>query len=317
VRAAVSVVAFLLCGPALAQSWPVKPVRWVLQVGAGTSPDAIGRIVTERLAKKLGQPFVIENITGGQGLIAAQTVARAAADGYTYLYTGIGLASDRLLFKSVPYDAERDFVPVAMIYETGTFTIAVHPDLPVQSVPDLIALAKKQPGKLSYGYFAVGGPAMWGPWFTHVAGIDMLGVPYKAPAQLIQDTVGGRLDMLLGSYTATQAMVKAGKLRLIGISSPKRIANLPDVPAIAETLPGFAIGGTGILVAPRGTPEDIVRRLNREIDEIVTDPAYVQRLNAQGTTVNGAGTPESIVEYVKELRALYARMVRELKVQPE
>jgi tripartite-type tricarboxylate transporter receptor subunit TctC len=123
--------------------------------------------------------------------------------------------------------------------------------------------------------------------------------------------------MLLGSYTATQAMVKAGKLRLIGISAPKRVPNLPDLPAIAETLPGFAIGGTGILVAPRGTPDDIVRRLNREIEVIVTDPAYVQQLNAQGTTVNGAGTPESINAWIRDLRALYTRMVKELKVEPE
>src|SRR6185295_13063774 len=160
---------------------------------------------------------------------------------------------------------------------------SVHPDLPVRSVAELIALARAQPGKLNYGFFAVGGPAMWGPWFTHVAGIDMQGIPYKGPAQLIQDAVGGRLNLMLGSYTSVEAMVKAGKLRLIGISSVKRVPNLPDVPAIAETLPGFTIGGTGILVAPRGTPEDIIRKLNREIDAIVTDPAYVQRLNAGGT----------------------------------
>ena len=129
--------------------------------------------------------------------------------------------------------------------------------------------------------------------------------------------VGGRLNMVLGSYTAVEAMTKAGKLRVIGISSPTRIATLPEVQSIAETLPGFFIGGTGVLVAPTGTPNEIIRRLNREIDPLVRDPAYVQRLNAGGTTINGAGTPESIAVYLKDLRELYGRIVRELKVQPE
>ena len=306
---------FSVCAPA--QSWPVKPVRFVLSVGSGTSPDVIGRVLTDQLSKKLGQQFLIDNVTGGQGLIASQNVARAAPDGYTYLYGGVGLVTDKLLFKSISYDPEHDFTPVAMIYETGTFTIAVNPGLPVKNIPELIALAKTNPGKYSYGFFAVGGPALWGPWLTHVAGIDMLGVPYKAPAQLLQDVVGGRLDMVLGSYTAVESMTKAGKLRVIGISSPQRIPTLPEVQSIAETLPGFFIGGTGVLVAPTGTPNEIIRRLNREIDPLVRDPAYVQRLNAGGTTINGAGTPESIAVYLKDLRDLYGRIVRELKVQPE
>ncbi|MSQ51592.1 MAG: tripartite tricarboxylate transporter substrate binding protein [Betaproteobacteria bacterium] len=308
---------FIAAGAALAQSWPAKPVRFVLPVGSGTSPDVIGRVLTDQLSRKLGQQFLIENLTGGQGLIAAQNVARAAPDGYSYFYGGVGLVTDNLLYKNIPYDPERDFTPVAMIYETGTFTIAVRPDLPAKNVPDLIALAKASPGKYSYGFFAVGGPALWGPWLTHVAGINMLGVPYKAPAQLLQDAVGGRLDMVFGSYTAVEAMTKAGKLRVIGISAPARIATLPDIQSIAETLPGFFIGGTGVLVAPSGTPVEIIRRLNREIDLLVREPAYVQRLNAGGTTVNGAGTPESIAVYLKDLRDLYGRIVRELKVQPE
>ncbi len=306
---------YAACAPA--QTWPAKPVRFVLSVGSGTSPDVIGRVLTDQLSKKLGQQFLIDNVTGGQGLIASQNVARAAPDGYTYLYGGVGLVTDKLLFKNISYDPERDFTPVAMIYETGTFTIAVNPGLPVKSIPELTALAKANPGKYSYGFFAVGGPALWGPWLTHVAGIDMLGVPYKAPAQLLQDVVGGRLDMVLGSYTAVESMTKAGKLRVIGISSPQRIPTLPEVQSIAETLPGFFIGGTGVLVAPTGTPNEIIRRLNREIDPLVRDPAYVQRLNAGGTTINGAGTPESIAVYLKDLRELYGRIVRELKVQPE
>src|ERR1035437_2861791 len=147
---------FSACAPA--QSWPAKPVRFVLSVGSGTSPDVIGRVLTDQLSKKLGQQFLIDNVTGGQGLIASQNVARAAPDGYTFLYGGVGLVTDKLLFKNIPYDPERDFTPVAMIYETGTFTIAVHPGLPVKNVPDLIALAKANPGKYSYGFFTVGGP---------------------------------------------------------------------------------------------------------------------------------------------------------------
>ena len=149
---------FSACAPS--QSWPAKPVRFVLSVGSGTSPDVIGRVLTDQLSKKLGQQFLIDNVTGGQGLIASQNVARAAPDGYTFLYGGVGLVTDKLLFKNIPYDPERDFTPVAMIYETGTFTIAVHPGLPVKNVPDLIALAKANPGKYSYGFFAVGGPAL-------------------------------------------------------------------------------------------------------------------------------------------------------------
>jgi tripartite-type tricarboxylate transporter receptor subunit TctC len=302
-----------------AQAWPAKPVRLVSPSATGTPPDVALRHVAERLTRNVGQPFVIDNIVGGVGLMASQNVARAAPDGYSYLVGGVGVvATDRHMFKSLPYDPDRDFVPVAMLYDSAAFAIVVQPDMPAKNVPDLIALSKAQPGKLVYGTGAVGVTAITGQWFNIVAGTTLEAVPYKNPAQLMQDLAAGRLPLAFYTVGALVPHHKSGKLRILAVTSDRRYPELKDVPTVAETLRGFKVVGLGILVAPTGTPAAIVQRLNREIDPIVREPEYEKRLLALGfTNADGAGTPQSLAAFMKNERALWDRMLSGVKIEPQ
>lgn len=301
-----------------AQAWPEKPVRIVTAGSAGTTPDVITRLVADRLGRTFGRPFVVENLVGGAGMLAPRAVARSAPDGYTFVFGGVGyMITDRYMFKDVPYDADRDFVPVAMLYDSAAFIIAVHPDVPVKNVAELIALAKSQPGKLSYGTDIVGATALAGPWFVKVAGIDMIAVPYKSVSQMLQDAVAGRTAMVVNSLANVDALRKAGKLRVIGISAANRFPAAQDVPTIAETLPGFKIVGFGLLSAPAGTPAGIIQRLNREIDLYVREPEYVQRLLSVGITNSGAGTPESLAEFIRNEREIWDKIMKGMDVHPQ
>lgn len=304
--------------PAAAQTWPEKPSRIVLAGGPGTLPDVIVRVTADHLSRAFARPFVVENLVGGAGLLAPQAVARAAPDGYTYFFGGVGfIASDKYMFKTPGYDADREFVPVALLYDSAPFVIAVHPDLPVKSVPELIALAKAQPGKLSYGADTIGATALAGPWFTKVAGVDIVSVPYKSIAQMISDSVAGTTNMVVNSFANIESFRRAGKLRVIGITSSERSPALKEVPAVAESLPGFKIVGVGILAAPAGTPVAIVQRVNREIDVLVKQPEYVQRLLNVGITSSGAGTAQSIAQFIRSEREIWDRIMKGMNVQPQ
>jgi len=305
-------------GQAGAQAWPEKPVKLIAPVSTGTALDISLRMTADRLSQAFGRSFYVENVTGGMGLTAAQTAARAEPDGYTFYLAGVGvIAADRHLFKSLPYNPDRDFVPVAMIYDSSAFAIAVHPDVPAKSVPELIALAKAQPGKLSYGTGSVGVLGIPGRWFNKVAGTDMVPVPYNNAAQMMQDVIGGRTQVVFTTVGALDPFRKAGKLRVLAVSSAKRFPGWNDVPTIAETLPGYNIVGIGILVAPSGTPAGIVQRLNREIDRILKEPEVVQRLLALGMTTSGAGTPQSVAEFMRNERENWDKMLRGVNIQPQ
>jgi tripartite-type tricarboxylate transporter receptor subunit TctC len=318
IHLALCVALLALAGPAAAQGWPERPVKIINGGSPGTIPDIIARMVAERLTKAFGRPFIVENITGGGGLIAGQAAARAAGDGYTFYTAGVGfLATDRYMFKSVPYDTDRDFVPVALLFDSAPFAIAVHPDLPVNTAPELIALARAQPGKLSYGSDSVGVTAIVGEWFNKVAGTNMVAVPYKSVAQMLQDVVGGTTRIVFNSVGNVDPFRKAGKLRVIAVSAGSRLPFLPDVPTIGETLPGFKIVGTGIMAAPAGTPAAIVQRVNRELDQYERETEYQQRLASFGIATSGAGTAQSIAEFIRGERELWDRIMRGLNVQPQ
>ncbi len=310
--------ALLMCQFAAAQSWPEKTVRFISPVSTGTAQDTSIRLVADRLTQALGRSFVVDNMPGGAGLIAAQTAARAEPDGYTYFLGGVGvIAADRHFFKSLPYNPDRDFTPVAMIYDASAFVVAVHPDVPAKTVPELIALAKAQPGKLSYGTGTVGVLSIPGQWFNKVAGTQMVAVPYNNAAQMMQDAVAGRTQVLFTTIGAVEPFRKSGKLRVLGVSSIKRFPGLEQIPTIAETLPGYDIVGIGILMAPAATPAAIVQRLNREIDRIVRDPDFVQRLVGIGMTTSGAGTPQSLVEFMRAQRENWDRMLTGVHIEPQ
>ncbi len=311
-------LALLVAGAANAQNWPTRPVKIIVQVGAGTNPDIIGRLLADRLSKTIGQSFFIENITGGGGLIANQTAARAAADGYTLYFAGLGtLVTDRTNYKDPGFDPDRDFVHIAIIYEEGLLAIAVHPDVPVKNVPELIALAKAQPGQLSYGVSSVGLLLVFGQYFTKTAGIDMLAVPYKSPAQQMQDVAAGRTQVVISGIPTLDPYSKPGRIRIIAVDATRRFPGMEDIQTISETLPGFRMSGMGVLVGPKGLPPQIVERLNREMDPIVRDPEYIRQLRQYGFTVNGAGNARSIAEFIRDRRESWDRVVKALSIQPQ
>jgi tripartite-type tricarboxylate transporter receptor subunit TctC len=319
---ATAVIAFIaaafITGSASAQSWPERSGRIITGAGPGSVPDIVARMVGERMTRAFGRPFIVENVMGGGGLIAAQNAARAAPDGYTFFTAGVGfIATDRYMFKSVPYDTDRDFVPVAMLYDSAPFAIAVRPDLPVRTVAELIALAKAQPGKLSSGSDSVGVTAIVGQWFNKVTGADITLVPYKTVAQMLADAVGGSTHMVFNSVANVDSFRKAGKLRVIGISADRRLPFMADIPTIGETVPGFKIVGVGIMAAPAGTPPSIVQRVNREMDAFEKEPAYTERLQSFGIATSGAGTPQSIAEFIRAERALWDQVLKGLNVQPQ
>jgi tripartite-type tricarboxylate transporter receptor subunit TctC len=300
-----------------AQNWPAKPVRLICSIATGTAPDLVLRMMAERLSKNVGKQFFVENILGGAGHIAGQAAARAAPDGHTFFLAGAGiLVIDRYMFKSLPFDADRDFTPFAKLYDSGALTIAVNPQLPVKNVAELISLARAQPGKLSYGVDGTLSPII-GSYFTRLSGIDMVAIPYKGPGQMLQDAAENRTQAVIVSLQGLDTYRRSGKLRVIGIGSQRRYPGLEEVATIGETLPGFRAGGIGIVVAPTGTPADILDRLRREIDAIVREPEYQKRLLQFGFIASDGGTPQSIAETLRSERELWAKISATVGFQPQ
>ncbi|MSQ52472.1 MAG: tripartite tricarboxylate transporter substrate binding protein [Betaproteobacteria bacterium] len=316
---AAALLALFLPAGALAQAWPAKPVRIIVSTGPGLATDIMARLMSDRLSKNLAQQFVVENIAGAAGILGAQAAARATPDGYTFYFApASALATNQFLFKSLQYDSFRDFTPVAMVCDTGPFVITIQPELPVKSLPELFAYAKANPGKLSYAFDVSSGyAAIIGQLINRRTNAGMTEVPYKATAQALQDTMTGRTQLMIGSIAASDAFVKAGKLRRIAVSSEKRYAAIPDVPAIAETISGFNIDGWFAMVAPTGTPAPIVQRFNREIDAVLKDAEVLQRINQFGLGTSGAGTPQSTGDFIRTQRDRWAGIVRELDIQPQ
>ncbi|MSQ51260.1 MAG: tripartite tricarboxylate transporter substrate binding protein [Betaproteobacteria bacterium] len=313
-----SIAGWLLAAATLhAQTWPVKPVRIIISNSAGGSPDIIARMVADRLGKAFGQSFVVENRPGGESVIGADLAAKSAPDGYTfYLATGDTHASNLFRLKSIPFDPDRDFIPVANVIDSAPFVVAVHPDLPVRTYPELVSHAKANPGKLSVG-ITIGISDILARWMNHSAGTDIVRIPYKINPQATQDAVSGQIQVLLISLPSIDSFVRAGKLRVIAVSSSRRFPSLPDTPTVAETYPGLVIEGWLFLVAPTGTPGDIVQRMNREVDRIVRDPEVVQRIRSFGFSASDAMTAASINERVREERGRWKRIAQDLKLQPQ
>jgi tripartite-type tricarboxylate transporter receptor subunit TctC len=321
-RVLLLVLAALLLAPwgqSQAAEWPSKPVRFIIGVPAGSQPDLVARIVADQLSRSLGQQFIVDNVAGGGGLIAAGRAAHAAPDGYTYYLGGLSVAAtDKWMFKSLPYDPEKDYMPVAMLSDSNAFVLAAHPSLKAKNITELVALAKSEPGKLSYGFSQIGVVSLIGPWFDKLAGTEMVGIPYKDTGSMLQDTVAGRIPMTYSTFDAVQPYLDNGSLRAIGVTSPQRVPGHDEVQAIGETLEGYRVQGFTIVFAPTGTSKDIIQKLNRAIDPIVKEEAYVKRLLSYGVTIRGgAGTPESITQFEKTERDNWANIFTKLNYQAQ
>ena len=234
----------VIAAPAQSQTaWPAKPIRLIISNSAGSAPDLVARVTADQLGKALGQSWVMDNRPGGEGVIGADAAAKSAADGYTfYVATIVAVAVSPYLVKNIPYDALRDFTPVAMIVDSGPSAIAVHPDLPVKTFPELVALAKTQPGKLSYSV-TVAFLNISQEWLNRVAGIKMAQIKYKDTPQAIQDGLSGRVPVMVNSVGTVLPHIRAGKLRFLAVTSLKRLPAFPDVPAVAEFYPGYESEG--------------------------------------------------------------------------
>jgi len=305
-------------GEAGAQSWPVRPIRVIVSFAAGSAPDIVCRFVTDRLSRAVGQSIVVDNRPGSGNIIAAQAAARSAPDGYNlFCATAATLVSNPHTFKSLPYDPVKDFAPVAMIAK-GPFFVLVHPSVPATTLAELAAYDKANPGKLT---FATDGlrnfTGMMAAWLNKISGMSILTVPYAAMPLGIQDTVTGRTQVTILAIPAAAPRIRSAELRPLAASFAQRVPGYENVPAIAETYPGFELVGWFLMVAPAGTPAKIVQRVNREMDRILKDPETAQRLRGLGFFTEGAETPEAVGDAIRTDREKWGRIVQELGIQPE
>jgi tripartite-type tricarboxylate transporter receptor subunit TctC len=297
---------------AIAQAdYPSRPIRLIVPYPPGGPTDIIGRLTSEVLTKRLGQTVVVDNRGGAATAIGAEMAARAPADGYTLLVSSeTTYAVTPALKPKLAYHPERDFAPVSML-TTQPYVLAVTPGLPVNSVAQLIAHAKANPGKLSYGSAGLGGANhLAGEMFKHAAGIDTVHVPYKGNGPAITDLISGQIAYMVGSISSLYPHASAGKLRLLAIAAAKRSATAPSVPTFAESgMPGYQVSGWNGMVAPRGTPPALVQRLNAEIVAGFNAPDVLERLRKQSID-SAVGTPEQMAQHIKSEFARYSKLIQ-------
>lgn len=303
---------------ALAQNWPDRPVKFISSQPAGGGTDMIGRLMADQLSAKIGQPVIYENRPGGGNVIGTQAAARSEPDGYTFFYaSAAALVSDPHTFKSLPYDPIKAFDPVSNIAEVS-FMILAHPDVPANTLPELIAYAKANPDKLQ---IATDGPRRFSgliaSWINKLAGINIGAVPYVQMTQGVTDTLAGRVQLVILAVPAARGHIIAGKLKPLAVTSAKRQEAYPDVAAVAETFPGFDFAGWWVLAAPVGVPAPILERVNRELDAILKDPAVVEKMSNVGFRSRGGGTMQQTRNYVMMQYVAWGTLVKEIGLIPE
>ncbi|MCX7153992.1 MAG: tripartite tricarboxylate transporter substrate binding protein, partial [Proteobacteria bacterium] len=295
-----------------AQAWPTKPIKLVVGFAPGAQPDIIGRLLADRLTRVLGQQVIVENRPGAANLIGAQAVARAPADGYTYFFgTSAALITNPLLFKTLPYDPLRDFIPVSFVGKSPFFVLA-HPDLPVKNMAELFALAKAKPGTLNFATDgARNASGVLASWVSKTAGASIQQVPYAVMPQGVQDTLAGRTQLVVLSVAPSTPHIRSGALRPLAVSTATRLPGWDAVPAIAETVPGFEFVGWFGIVAPTGSPAEAVQRFSKELSIILRDPEMLQRLQQFGNyPQESAQSPEGFAELMRSERILWAKLLK-------
>jgi tripartite-type tricarboxylate transporter receptor subunit TctC len=295
------VAALVLTSPAAAQSnYPDRPIRVVV---LGGMPNIAARVITQKMSETMGRPIVVEIIPGASGSVAAERVARSAPDGYTILISGdAAMTTNVSLYKKLSYDPLKDFVPITLAVDS-TNILAVHPSVPVNDVQELVALAKKQPGKLSFGSGGNGtSQHLGGELLKSRASIDLSHVPYRDGTQVLPDLLSGRISMQFGNISSLLPLVREGKLRGIAVTSLKRAQQIPDMPTIAESgFPGFEATAWAGMLAPTGTPDAIVRRLHQETLAAMQAPDVRNRLVELGFTIVGSSGEDFAAQIKAEI----------------
>ena len=318
-RAVLFAALTVLAGGAEADTWPTRPIRLIVPTGAGHAVDIMARVLATGVSQTVGQTVYVENMPAASGFLGAQTTARAEPDGYTFLFAPASLMSSNMyFFKSLPYDPTKDFAAVAMVCDQGPMVVTVNLDLPVKTVPELIAYGKANSGKLSYAVDATSGFGVAAGRLLNKRGqIGMVEIPYRSSPQMALDTMAGVTQLMVGSMPPVAGAVKAGKLRWIAVSSEQRFPGLDDLPTVAETLPGFRIDGWFVVVAPAGTPAPILQRLNRQIDAVFKSAEIRQRALGFGLVVSDAGTPESTMAFIRSEQERWRSLVQELGMEAQ
>jgi tripartite-type tricarboxylate transporter receptor subunit TctC len=319
IRATLCCVTLLAAGQANADNWPSRPIKLIVPTGAGASTDVMARLVADGVSRTIGQPMFVENIPGASGMLGHEAAAHATPDGYTVLFTNTsGMALNLISFKKLPYDPTHDFTGVALVCNLAPQMLSVNADLPVHSVSELIAYAKANPGKLSIAFDNTAGAAAFGAkLFNKRAAIGLVEVPYRSAAQLMQDVAAGENQVMMSSITAALAVVQSGKVRPIAIASERPFPGMPDLPPIKDSLPGVAMNGFFAIVAPVGTPPDVIAKLNHAVDEYLKDPAVQAKLITFGLATGGGGTPETTTQAIRAEQDMWVALGKELNVEPQ
>src|SRR5262245_42468888 len=302
---------------ALAQSWPSKPVRFIVPFPPGGSTDVAARTLADRLSRAMNASFVVENRAGGGGAIGTTEVARAAPDGYSILFAADPVTTLNLVVKNLSYDTLRDFVAITQV-TTQPLAVAVHASVPAKNIDELIAYAKANPGKLSFCHSATGtGQHMSGELLKRMAGIDIVHVPYKGGGPAVQDLIGGQVPMGVLGSTPLIPHHKAGRIRILAFTSKERFGPMPEIPTLHESgFPGFDTTQWLGLLAPRGTPAEVVQRLHIETAKALAQPAVRERL-AQSALLPVGNTPEQFAAVIRADIERWGKLARELKIEPQ
>jgi tripartite-type tricarboxylate transporter receptor subunit TctC len=310
-------ILLLAVGPALGQSYPTRPIRLIAHSAPGGTSDILGRLVAQKLTEALGQQVVVENRAGASGIIGVEVAAKAAPDGYTLLITQTSIAINPSMFAKLPYNAMRDFAPITQLVVAPN-VLVVHPSVPVKSIKEFIALAKRNPGSLINGSPGQGtSPHLSAELFMIMAGIKFDHVQYKGAGMAIVGLLSGEIPLMFTTPPTAMPYIRAGRLRPLGVTTLKRAEALPDVPTISEAgVPGYeSVQWFGMLV-PAGTPRPVVDRLYQEITRSVRAPDMKERLNSLGLDVV-AGTPEEFGAYIKSETEKWAKVIKTMGIKPE
>ncbi len=315
--ALIASVALTFATQALAETWPSRPVKLVVPTGPGAATDVIARLVSDALSRKLAKPVVVENIPAASGILAHQTVARSMPDGYTLLFTNTsGMAINLVTFKKLPYDPRKDFTAVALVCSLGPQMLSVNAEVPAKNVAEFIAYAKENRGNTPMAFDTTAGAAAFAAKLLNKrAGLELLEVPYRSAAQMIQDVVSGVNKAMVSSIVAAEAAVQAGKIRRLAVTSEKRFPSLPDVPSLNDAVPGVVMNGWFAVMAPAGTNREIVDHLNKEIADYLKEPEVQNRMIAFGVATEGAGTPESTAKFIGQEQEQWGAMAKELDIE--
>jgi tripartite-type tricarboxylate transporter receptor subunit TctC len=302
-------------GVAVAQPYPTRPIRVIVPFQAGSAPDQVIRITTQHMQGTLGQPFVIDNKPGANGNIGVAEAARAAPDGYTLVSANnTTFAANPSLYRKLAFDPQKDFAPVARFITTGLI-LAVRSDFQAKNLQEFIALAKANPGKLTAAQ-ASAGMRVSIAMLRSLAGVEVLEVPYKGQPQALQDVLGGQVSFTFADYAVGFPQIKAGKIRGLGVTTPKRSPVAPDIPTLGEGLPGFDVTVWAGLAAPAGTPREVVDALWRAAERALASPEVHQALQAIGFGIEPLD-PQAFASYIAAETMRWAKMVKEAGIEPE